>query len=229
MVVASEIASASRSVLNCSAVSAGSNLMNPSQYSAFGTAAGYPDGYELLPGRRKHLAGNPDGCSNGNMLDQQVAIVCHSQSWIVQQQSRAPASACLMKNGINPYINSGAYVNTPYVFGSEDNDFAMLGELDFGVIYQMTCNTRLNFGYRGLGIAGIALAPNQIPYDFQDVREINQVNTDGSLILHGAYGGFRDVVLIIVGFSIEKTSPHGSAQKRKPQSKQTVAFFWFAP
>jgi hypothetical protein len=160
------------------------------RFSAFGATAGYPTDMNYELDVRNTLLGLQTGARTETCLTNKLRLAATAKVGLFNNNSSV-RQAMFDENGINPTINNGTYAGTPYSFESEDNNFAMLGELDLGLIYQLTGNSRLNFGYRGLGITGLALAPNQIPYDFQDVREINQINNDGSLILHGIYGGLE--------------------------------------
>lgn len=78
-----------------------------------------------------------------------------------------------------------------YNFATSKDDLSMLGELDLGLSYRLSCCSRLSFGYRLMGISGIALAPNQIPRDFTLDNEINSINSNGNLILGGGYAGLE--------------------------------------
>ena len=86
-------------------------------------------------------------------------------------------------------IGSGPDTGTNYDFRDERNNLAVLGELDLGLIYQITCRSRVNFGYRAIGVSGVALADDQIPNNFKNLREISEVDDSGSLILQGGYAG----------------------------------------
>lgn len=88
-------------------------------------------------------------------------------------------------------INSGPYAATDYNFTSSKEDVSFIGEIDMGMSYQFSQCARLNFGYRAIAITGLALVPNQIPYNWTDQMEINRINSNGSLILHGAYAGLE--------------------------------------
>ena len=88
-------------------------------------------------------------------------------------------------------INTGPYAATDYNFSSSKEDVSFIGELDFGMSYQFSQCARINFGYRAIAITGLALVPNQIPYNWTDQMEINRINSNGSLILHGAYAGLE--------------------------------------
>lgn len=69
------------------------------------------------------------------------------------------------------------------------NDAAMLGQFDLGLIYHVSNSARVRLGYRALGISGVALAADQIPYDFTDGTRMSTAQTNGSLLLHGLYFG----------------------------------------
>ena len=68
-------------------------------------------------------------------------------------------------------------------------DAAALGQIDVGLIYQLSEKSRARVGYRALGVAGVALAADQIPLDFTDTQALNSANSNGSLLLHGFYFG----------------------------------------
>ncbi len=78
----------------------------------------------------------------------------------------------------HPAGGNFSYMNTA-------DNLAVFGELDARVYYHLSCNWRLSAGYRVLGLTGVALAPQQIPYAFTDVAELNSVKRDGGLLLHG--------------------------------------------
>jgi len=93
------------------------------------------------------------------------------------------------ETGYHPLIGSGAYAGTSYDLMDTKDDVAFLGQFELGLIYQMSCTSRLRAGYRALGIAGVALAGDQVPYDFTDLNAIQSANSNGSLLLHGFYYG----------------------------------------
>ncbi len=88
-------------------------------------------------------------------------------------------------------IASGPYAGTDYSFMDDKNDIAFLGELNLGMLYMISRNTRLNIGYRAVGVSGVALALDQIPSDFTYIPAIRDINSNGSLLLHGAYFGLE--------------------------------------
>ena len=93
--------------------------------------------------------------------------------------------------GAYAQVGSGAYAGSNYDFQDQKDDLAFLGELDLGLIFQHSQRTRVKFGYRIVGVAGVALADGQIPYDFTDGDEILRAHSDGSLILSGGYAGIE--------------------------------------
>ena len=75
-------------------------------------------------------------------------------------------------------------------FVDAKNDVSFLGEFDLGVSRLMSRGSRLNIGYRAIGVSGLALAPDQFS-NFAAEPAIRDVRTNGSLLLHGAYFGFE--------------------------------------
>ena len=86
-------------------------------------------------------------------------------------------------------INAGPATGNDYNYTSRKRDVSFLGELDLGLNYQFSSCWRANMGYRAIAATGIALAPDQVPVNFTDTSAINRINSNGSLILHGAYFG----------------------------------------
>ncbi len=89
----------------------------------------------------------------------------------------------------NPVVGSGADAGTPYDLSDTKNDVAFIGQIDFGMIYQFSNSSRLRGGYRAMGVSGVALAGDQIPYNFTDLSAIQSANSNGNLMLHGFYYG----------------------------------------
>ncbi|MEX2188129.1 MAG: hypothetical protein WD875_15085 [Pirellulales bacterium] len=74
---------------------------------------------------------------------------------------------------------------------SYKNDVAFMGQLDVGGDYYITDNLKLYGGYRLVGVAGVALSDEQIPQNIQDSAAIADVDSNGSLLLHGAFMGLE--------------------------------------
>jgi hypothetical protein len=88
-------------------------------------------------------------------------------------------------------IYAGPFNGRPYNYSLRKNDVAMMGELNVGSYFMVSQSVRLNIGYRAIGVAGVALSPDQIPVNFTDGADIQRVDSNGSLILHGAYFGLQ--------------------------------------
>jgi len=93
--------------------------------------------------------------------------------------------------GTSGQINTGPSNGRPYSYASQKNDISMLGEMNVMGYYMLSRTLRLGVGYRVLGVSGIALAPDQIPYNFTDAADIQRIDSNGSLILHGAHFGIQ--------------------------------------
>lgn len=78
-----------------------------------------------------------------------------------------------------------------YRIHTHKNDVAILGEIDMGVTYQIRERWRAFFGYRAAALAGVGLSTNQFPTNFSELDEARIIRSNGSLILHGGYGGIE--------------------------------------
>ena len=81
--------------------------------------------------------------------------------------------------------------NQNFDFDDSKNDVAFLGELDASLLMQISSSARARIGYRAIGVSGVALAPNQIPLSFSNLPTVRDVDSNGSLLLHGAYLGLE--------------------------------------
>jgi hypothetical protein len=89
----------------------------------------------------------------------------------------------------NDMISSGPYAGHAAMANSSANSLAALGQLDVGLRWQATCHLAFRAGYRIVGISGVALSDDQYLYNYRDYSMYKDINTCGSLILHGAYAG----------------------------------------
>lgn len=94
-------------------------------------------------------------------------------------------------NGVGAFLTDGPSTGRDYNYSDTKNDVAFLGEIDAGVTYQLTQSVRARFGYRALGVAGVALAADQIPVDFRRTDRVQNAESNGSLLLHGGYVGLE--------------------------------------
>ncbi|MDX1962284.1 MAG: BBP7 family outer membrane beta-barrel protein [Pirellulales bacterium] len=72
---------------------------------------------------------------------------------------------------------------------NQKDDFAVMGQLDLGVDYCINSNWKITGGYRVLGIAGVALADDQIPAYLAAENDWTDIESNGTLIMHGAFAG----------------------------------------
>ena len=94
-------------------------------------------------------------------------------------------------DNITAAINTGPSAGRTFDYNDTKNDVAFLGELDFGLLMNLSCRSRLRLGYRVLGVSGVALAADQIPHDFSDADELQRAKSNGSLMLGGGYYGLK--------------------------------------
>lgn len=93
------------------------------------------------------------------------------------------------ETGYSPVLGSGPSAGRPYDYMDQKDDVAMMGELNVGLIYQLSSKFRARVGYQVLGVSGVALAVDQIPRDFTDSFLHQSANSNGSLIMQGLYFG----------------------------------------
>jgi len=94
-------------------------------------------------------------------------------------------------NGEIAQVNGGSAAGRPFSYTDEKNDVAFLGQLDFGVLYHLSCRTRIRLGYRALGVSGVALAAHQLPFRYTEPEALLRANSNGSLLLGGGYYGIE--------------------------------------
>jgi hypothetical protein len=87
----------------------------------------------------------------------------------------------------SPTAASGAPGNYPV--NTSKDIVSFLTEVDLGLRYQLTQRWSLFGGYRVVIINGVGLSDNQIPQYIVDVPEIADIDTNGSLVLQGAFFG----------------------------------------
>ena len=94
-------------------------------------------------------------------------------------------------NGELAVVSGGPADGRNFDYRDDKNDLAFLGELDFGVLYQLSCRSRIRLGYRVLGVSGVALAADQITNRVNDPDTLLNANSNGSLLLGGGYYGLE--------------------------------------
>lgn len=86
-------------------------------------------------------------------------------------------------------INNGPNLGRQFLVDNGKNDVAFLAEVNLGGRYCVTDCWTLTGGYRAVAITGVALPENQIYPDLRGIQDVELVDSNGSLILHGAYFG----------------------------------------
>jgi hypothetical protein len=75
----------------------------------------------------------------------------------------------------------------PFPVNASTNTFSVLSQIDVGAEWFFYRGWSARFGYRVVSISGIGLADNQFPNFINDTAAIANINTNGDLILHGAF------------------------------------------
>jgi hypothetical protein len=76
-----------------------------------------------------------------------------------------------------------------YPVSSSETVVSFLTEIDLGMAWQFHPQWSVYGGYRLLYATGIGLADHQIPTYVVDIPEIEDINNNGDLVLHGAFAG----------------------------------------
>jgi hypothetical protein len=71
------------------------------------------------------------------------------------------------------------------------DDVSMMGQIDLGLAWDFTRHWSANIGYRAVGITGLALADDQIPAFLAAEADWTDIDSNGSMILHGAFAGLE--------------------------------------
>lgn len=92
-------------------------------------------------------------------------------------------------NGFATVGGVGPWAGQAYNVSSDDTRISMLGELDLGASYQVCSWMKVTGGYRVVAVSGVALTENQIPTYFAGLDDVSEIDSNGDLLLHGAYAG----------------------------------------
>ncbi|WP_231956379.1 BBP7 family outer membrane beta-barrel protein [Posidoniimonas polymericola] len=88
-------------------------------------------------------------------------------------------------------INNGPNNGASWMVSNDKVDVAMMAEMALGFAYQPTRRWRLTADYRVIGVSGVALPTNQIYHDLRGINDVALLQTNGHVILHGAYLGME--------------------------------------
>ena len=80
---------------------------------------------------------------------------------------------------------------TEWSVSEDKNDFSFLCQIDAGLNYHFSDRWSAFGGYRAVAITGVALSDDQVPQYLVDLPGFQEVNSDGSVILHGAFAGLE--------------------------------------
>jgi len=92
------------------------------------------------------------------------------------------------------YRGDGATANfsqtgNAFDLSNSKNDVAVMGQLDLGLNYVCNQHWSITGGYRVIGLTGIALADDQVPAYLAAENDWTDIDSSGSLLLHGAFAG----------------------------------------
>lgn len=87
-------------------------------------------------------------------------------------------------------INNGPYAGQDFNVVSQKDELALVGQLDFGVRWNMSQSWSFDLGYRILGLSGVAIAEDNVQQgNLQNVDGIADIQSQGTVLLHGGYAG----------------------------------------
>jgi hypothetical protein len=74
---------------------------------------------------------------------------------------------------------------------AHETDVSLLAQLDLGVAWDFSKHWSANIGYRAVGVSGLALADDQIPAFLAAEDDWTDIDSNGSMILHGGFAGLE--------------------------------------
>jgi hypothetical protein len=83
-------------------------------------------------------------------------------------------------------VNNGPNIGRRFEVDVEKTDLAMLGELECDLQVAMTPSWHAGLGYRVMGLSGVASPVDQIYHDLRGLQDVEQIDSDGTLLVHGA-------------------------------------------
>lgn len=86
-------------------------------------------------------------------------------------------------------VSANSFNGNAYNYNSSLTDVAFLGEGNLGAGVRICRGWTANLGYRVVGVNGVATAVGQIPRDFSLANDVQRINNNNSLILHGLVMG----------------------------------------
>jgi hypothetical protein len=78
-----------------------------------------------------------------------------------------------------------------FAYSGHKDDVAFIGEADVGLNYDINCRWSATLGYRVVVATGLALSDNQIPAFLAAQSDMQDVKTNGELVLNGGFAGLQ--------------------------------------
>ena len=142
-----------------------------------------PDEYRIDVSTKNRLYGFQLGGAGERRLTNRLSMRLSAKAGLFANSTTisyfegGTAGPAVINNG--PNIGRALYVN------EDETNLAMLGELGLGLNYRVGCNWRLGAEYRVLAINQVALPTDQIYHDTRGIQDVQQIDRDGSVLLHG--------------------------------------------
>jgi hypothetical protein len=160
------------------------------RYASSSSAPGYPNNMEYSLDAENTLAGFQVGGRNQICLSRCLRVSGGVSFGLFNNHIETQQSI-VDETAYSPLIGSGPAAGNSFDYGDTKNDAAVLGQFDLGLIYQCSQKARVRIGYRAMGVAGVALAADQIPVDFTDPYDLENANANGELLLQGLVYGLE--------------------------------------
>jgi hypothetical protein len=84
-----------------------------------------------------------------------------------------------------------ALTGNTFDLSNNETDVSMLGQIDIGLSWDFGQHWSATFGYRAVGITGLALADEQVPAFLAAEQDWLDIDSNSSMILHGAFAGLE--------------------------------------
>lgn len=139
-----------------------------------------------------HLIGMQMGASATYCLGKRISFYGSGKmgvytAYITHESQIGGSAGVATVNNINSPFNGQAWR-----VASNGTGAAFLSEFDFAAAWQINNCLRATIGYRVMGVAGVALASEQIPTEtFTDILGVDHIDTNGSMLLHGGYASLE--------------------------------------
>jgi hypothetical protein len=86
-------------------------------------------------------------------------------------------------------INNGPNTGVAWVVDNDKETVSFLGEIFVGATYCVGTRWSASAGYRAIAVTGLGLPTDQIYPDLRGINDALSIESNGSLVLHGAYVG----------------------------------------